>query len=71
MTLARRQFLSLAGGGATAITPARAWSQTYPARPVHMIVPLAAGGPRRILSASNYAGRREGRRAPCGDWRTT
>ena len=41
---------SLAGGAATAITTERAWSETYPVRPVHMIVPLAAGGPTDVFA---------------------
>src|SRR5262245_6415501 len=46
MTLARRNFLRLAAGVATlpaiaTITSARA----YPARPINMVVPYAAGGP--------------------------
>jgi tripartite-type tricarboxylate transporter receptor subunit TctC len=50
MTLARRQFLSLMGSAATAIATERARSQTYPVRPVHMIVPLAAGGPTDVFA---------------------
>jgi tripartite-type tricarboxylate transporter receptor subunit TctC len=42
MGLWRRQFLHLA---AAAAFPARlAWAQTYPTRPVRIIVPAAAGG---------------------------
>jgi len=44
--IARRRFLQLAGAGA--IVPALyslAASQTYPSRPITMIVPYAAGGP--------------------------
>lgn len=45
MTLARRHFLALAGA-AIAIPPCspRALAQTYPARPVKVIVPVGAGG---------------------------
>jgi tripartite-type tricarboxylate transporter receptor subunit TctC len=45
MTLARRHFLALAGA-AIAIPPhaPRALAQTYPTRPVKVIVPVGAGG---------------------------
>jgi tripartite-type tricarboxylate transporter receptor subunit TctC len=40
----RRQFLHLAAGAAALPVVSRiAWAQTYPARPITMIVPLAAG----------------------------
>src|SRR3984893_14866378 len=45
MRLSRRKFLGLAG--ATVATPSLArpgWAQAYPARPVRVIVPVAAGG---------------------------
>jgi hypothetical protein len=46
MKLARRRFLRLAAGAAAlpAISPI-AMAQTYPTRPITMIVPFAAGGP--------------------------
>src|SRR5947209_3834155 len=48
MKLVRRQFLSLAATGfAGLITPASA--QTYPARPVRVIVPFAPGGPTDVF----------------------
>jgi tripartite-type tricarboxylate transporter receptor subunit TctC len=43
MPLIRRRFLALAGF-AVAASPRLACAQTYPARPVRMIVPVAAGG---------------------------
>jgi tripartite-type tricarboxylate transporter receptor subunit TctC len=46
MKLPRRNFLHLAAGAA--VLPALsgvAWAQTYPTRPITMIVPFAAGGP--------------------------
>src|SRR3981189_3591883 len=42
----RRQFLHLAAGAAALpALPRIARAQTYPARPITMIVPFAAGGP--------------------------
>src|SRR5262249_49391283 len=41
----RRQFLHLAAGAAALSTVSRfAWAQTYPTRPVRVIVPVAPGG---------------------------
>ena len=43
--LLRREFLYLAPGAAAFPTVSRiAWAQTYPSRPVHLIVGFAAGG---------------------------
>src|SRR5262245_29002055 len=45
MKLPRRQFLHLAAGAAALPAVARlAWAQTYPTRPVRIIVGYAAGG---------------------------
>jgi tripartite-type tricarboxylate transporter receptor subunit TctC len=45
MTLARRRFLHLAAGAAAMPVVSRvATAQTYPSRPITMIVGLAAGG---------------------------
>ena len=45
MKLRRRQFLHLAAGAAAQPTLSRvAWAQTYPTRPVRLIVGFAAGG---------------------------
>jgi len=51
MKLPRRQFLHLAAGAAALPAVSRfAWAQTYPVRPVHIIVGFAAGGPNDILA---------------------
>jgi tripartite-type tricarboxylate transporter receptor subunit TctC len=45
MTLRRRQFLHLASGAVALPAVSRmAWAQTYPTRPITIIVPFAAGG---------------------------
>lgn len=45
MKLPRRQFLHLAAGAVVLpALPRIAWSQSYPARPVRIIVGYAAGG---------------------------
>ena len=51
MTLPRRRFLHLAAGAAALqAIPRMAWAQTYPARPVHLIVGYAAGGAADIAA---------------------
>ena len=47
MKLARRQFLQLAGSG-LALAATGAFAQSYPSRPVRIIVPVAAGGPNDV-----------------------
>jgi tripartite-type tricarboxylate transporter receptor subunit TctC len=47
MKIIRRQFLHLAAGAAA--LPTVSWAQTYPARPITVIVPFAAGGPSDVL----------------------
>jgi tripartite-type tricarboxylate transporter receptor subunit TctC len=45
MKLPRRDFLHLAAGAAAlSVVPRIASAQTYPSRPITMIVPFAAGG---------------------------
>jgi tripartite-type tricarboxylate transporter receptor subunit TctC len=51
MTLARRQFLHLVVGATALPAVSRvAWAQTYPLRPVRILVGFAAGGPNDILA---------------------
>jgi tripartite-type tricarboxylate transporter receptor subunit TctC len=46
----RREFLAAIGFAAAPIAIGTAWSQTYPMRPVRVIVPLAAGGPTDVFA---------------------
>jgi tripartite-type tricarboxylate transporter receptor subunit TctC len=48
MMLPRRQFLHLAAVAALPAIPCLAWAQTYPSRPVHLIVPFSPGGGAEI-----------------------
>jgi hypothetical protein len=51
MNLPRREFLRLAAGAAALPAVSRiARAETYPTRPVTMIVPFAAGGPTDVYA---------------------
>jgi tripartite-type tricarboxylate transporter receptor subunit TctC len=51
MTFPRRRFLQLAAGAAALpALPRLAHAETYPARPVHIIVPVPAGGALDIIA---------------------
>ena len=62
MQLARRQFLHLAGAAAVLPVSHMARAQTFPMRPITIVVPFAAGGPTDTIGRVVA----EGMRAPLG-----
>ena len=65
MKLARRKVLQLAGSAATAaIFSQVSTAQTYPARPITMIVPFAAGGSSDVIGRAVAEGMRKVLRQP-------
>ena len=50
MQVPRRQFLQLSAGAAALGVSRFAWAQTYPSRPVRLIVPFPPGGGAEIVA---------------------
>jgi len=49
MELSRRQVLQAAAAAAGALVAPKAFAQSYPAKPVRLIIPFAAGGPTDVF----------------------
>ena len=50
MQLSRRWFLSFAAGGAAATIPRIASAQSYPSKPIRLILPYTAGSPNDVIA---------------------
>jgi len=50
MNLIRRRFLSLGAAALAAPLSRRAFAQSYPTRPIHVVVGFAAGGGADIMA---------------------
>lgn len=61
----RRMVLKAGGAAALALLSGGAFAQTYPARPLTLIVPFAAGGPRWSGPPSPRGAPPSGRPAAC------
>src|SRR5215467_3879373 len=44
MELPRRQFLHFAAAATVSVIPSTSWAEPFPARPITLVVPIAAGG---------------------------
>jgi tripartite-type tricarboxylate transporter receptor subunit TctC len=50
LRLSRRWFLSLAAGGAVTAVPRIASAQSYPSKPIRLILPYTAGSPNDVIA---------------------
>jgi tripartite-type tricarboxylate transporter receptor subunit TctC len=65
MSLPRRRFLQLTAGSAALPAVSRfAWAQTYPTRPITIVVPFPAGGPTDTIGRIVAEGMRVSLRQP-------
>jgi tripartite-type tricarboxylate transporter receptor subunit TctC len=49
-TLTRRQAVAFLSGGAVAMLPGAAWAQSFPNKPIKILVGFSAGGPSDLIS---------------------